>query len=160
MERKTKINAEEGRQEILVTREFDLPVELLFRAHAEPELFEQWMSHEYGTTKVLKYEGRNHGSWQFATSDAQGNTVFGASGVIHAFDPDRQIIRTFEMENSGFDVQIEFLDFKELTADTSRLDMQIIYRSVAIRDQMLKLPFAFGLNMAHDRLQHMVAKLK
>ena len=32
MERKTKVEAEEGKQEILITREFDLPVELLFKA--------------------------------------------------------------------------------------------------------------------------------
>jgi len=38
MELKTKINAEAGRQDLLITREFDLPVELLFKAHAEPEI--------------------------------------------------------------------------------------------------------------------------
>ena len=41
MERKTKINAEDGTQELVITREFDLPLELLFKAYAEPELVEQ-----------------------------------------------------------------------------------------------------------------------
>ena len=49
MERKTKIHAEDGKQELVITREFDLPLELLFKAYAEPELVEQWMG-----TKVLK----------------------------------------------------------------------------------------------------------
>ena len=38
MERKTKITAEDGRQDILITREFDLPVELLFKAYEEVEI--------------------------------------------------------------------------------------------------------------------------
>jgi hypothetical protein len=38
--------------------------------------------------------------------------------------------------------------------------MQIVYKSGAHRDQMLKLPFVQGLNMAHNRLQEVVTKLK
>ena len=159
MERKTKINAENGKQDLLITREFDLPVELLFKAHVEPEIFEQWMSHEYGTTKVLKLENKKHGSWEFQTADAQGNVIFQANGVFHEFVPNRKITRTFEMENSPFDVQLEFLEFESLTADTSKLTMHSVYRTIALRDQMLKLPFAAGLNMAHNRLQDIVRKL-
>jgi uncharacterized protein YndB with AHSA1/START domain len=155
MERKTKIHAEDGKQDLLITREFDLPLELLFKAHAEPELVEQWMG-----TKVLKLETKKHGGWQFETSDGKGNVVFRANGVIHEFVKNRKIVRTFEMENAPFDVQLEFLEFEQLTDDTSKLTMQIVYKSVELRDQMLKLPFAQGLNMAHDRLQDFVQKLK
>ena len=160
MERKTKINAEDGRQDLVITREFDLPVELLFKAHVEPEIFEQWMSHEFGTTKVVKLEGKKHGSWQFETIDAKGNKVYGAHGVIHEFVPNRKITRTFEMENTPFDVQLEFLEFEKLTDDTSKLTIHAVYRSVELRDQILKLPFAQGINMAHNRLQEVVSKLK
>ncbi len=155
MERKTKIHAEDGKQDLVITREFDLPVDLLFKAHADPEIVEQWMG-----TKVVKLECKRHGGWQFKTSDPQGNVVFQANGVIHEFVPDRKITRTFEIENAPFGVQLEFLEFEKLTEDTSKLTMQIVYRSVARRDQMLKLPFAQGLNMAHNRLQDTLNKLK
>src|ERR1700712_4633994 len=148
MERKTKINAEDGKQELIITREFDLPLELLFKAYVEPEIIEQWMG-----TKVLKMENKKHGSWQFETSDAKGNVLFRAHGVIHEFIPNQQIIRTFEMDNTSLPVQLEFLEFEKLTGDTSKLTMHIIYKSVAHRDQVLKLPFAQGINMAHNRLQ-------
>lgn len=160
MERKTKINAEEGKHDLTITREFDLPLELLFKAHVEPEIFEEWMSHEYGTTKVLKLENKKHGSWQFETTDANGNKVYGAHGVIHEFIQDQKITRTFESENSPFDVQLEFLQFEKLTDDSSKLTMHTVFRSVALRDQLLKMPFAQGLNMAHNRLQDVVSKLK
>ena len=90
MERKTKINAEDGKQELMIIREFDLPLELLFKAYAEPEIVGQWMG-----TKVLKLESKKHGSYQFETTDAQGNVVFRANGVIHEFNPNQKIIRTF-----------------------------------------------------------------
>ncbi len=155
MERKTKIHADEGRQELTVTREFDLPLELLFKAYTDPGILEQWMG-----TKVLKLENKRHGSYQFETSDAQGNVVFRANGAIHEFYPDRKITRTFEMENTPFPVQLEFLEFEKLTEETSKLTMQMVYKSVALRDQMLRLPFAQGVNMAHNRLQEVVSRLK
>lgn len=154
MERKTKIEAQDGRQELTITREFDLPVELLFKAHVEPEIVEQWMG-----TKVLKLENKQHGSWQFVTTDPQGNR-HGFNGTIHEFVPNGKITRTFEMENAPFGVQLEFLEFERLDDETSRLNIHSVFRSVEQRDQLLKLPFEWGLNMAHDRLQDIVSKLR
>jgi len=153
MEQKTKINVEDGKQELVITREFDLPLELLFKAYVEPEIVEQWMG-----TKVLKLESKKHGSYQFETTDSQGNK-YGFNGVIHEFSTNQKITRTFEMENAPFDVQLEFLEFEKLTDDTSKLNMHVVYKSVALRDQMLKLPFAQGINMAHNRLQDIVSKV-
>lgn len=159
MERKTKVTAGEGQQDMVITREFDLPVELLFKAHAEPDIFEQWMSHEYGTTRMVKFEGKKHGSWQFQTTDAQGNVLYAANGVFHEFVPGSKITRTFEAENSPFDTQLEFLEFEQRTETTSKLTMHTIFRSSELRDQLLRLPFEYGLNMAHDRLQNVLGKL-
>lgn len=154
MERKTKINAEDGKQDLVITREFELPVALLFRAYVDPEIVEQWMG-----TKVMKLENKRHGSYQFITTDPMGNK-HGFNGTIHEFNENQKITRTFEMENSPFAVQLEFLEFEKLTDDTSKLTMHVIYKSVTLRDQMLKLPFAQGINMAHSRLQEVVTKLK
>lgn len=155
MERKTKVNAEDGTQELVITREFDLPLELLFKAYVESEIVEQWMG-----TKVLKLESKKHGSYQIETSDPKGNLAFRANGVIHEFVPNQKITRTFEMENTPFGVQLEFYEFEQLTDDTSKLNMHVIYESAAQRDQVLQLPFAQGINMAHNRIQDIVSKLK
>ena len=152
MERKTKINAEDGRHDLTITREFDLPLELLFKAYTEPEIIEQWMG-----TKVLKLECKKHGSYQFETTDPKGNK-HGFNGAIHAFVSEQKIIRTFEMENTAFGVQLEIYEFEPLTDETSKLNMHVIYESVAQRDEMLKLPFAQGINMAHNRIQNILCK--
>jgi len=154
MELKTKVNAEQGKQDLVITREFDLPLELLFKAYEEAEIVEQWMG-----TKVLKLENKKHGSYQFETTDPKGNK-YGFNGTIHEFSPNQKITRTFEMENSPFDVQLEFLEFEKLTDDSSKLTIHVVYKSNALRDQMLKMPFAQGINMAHNRLQDIASKLK
>ena len=154
MERKTSVIAEDGKQEVVITREFDLPLELLFQAYVDPEIVEQWMG-----TKVLKLESKKHGSYQFETTDPHGNK-HGFNGVIHEFSSNQKITRTFEMDNTPFPVQLEFLEFEKLSDDTSKLTMLIIYKSRAHRDQMLQLPFRQGVNMAHNRLQEVVSKLK
>ncbi|HOX82939.1 MAG TPA: SRPBCC domain-containing protein [Chryseolinea sp.] len=154
MERKTVIDAEVGKQDLVITREFDLPLELLFKAYEESEIVEQWMG-----TKVLKLENKRHGSYQFETTDPMGNK-HRFNGTIHEFILNQKITRTFEIENSPFAVQLEFLEFVQLTDDTSKLTMHVIYKSVALRDQMLALPFAQGINMAHNRIQDIFNKLK
>src|SRR6478609_1546900 len=113
MELKTKIHAADGQQDLVITREFELPLDLLFSAYVESEIVEQWMG-----TKVLKLENRKHGSYQFETTDPKGNK-HGFNGTIHEFVPDQKITRTFEMENTPFGVQLEFLEFEKLTDDTS-----------------------------------------
>ena len=155
IERKTKVDAEEGKHDILITREFDLPVELLFKAYVEPDIVAQWMG-----TRVLKMECKKHGSYQFESTNAQGEVVFRANGTIHECTPNERIIRTFQMENAPFPVQLEFLEFKSLTDGNSQLTIHIIFRSVADRNQLLQMPFAQGINMAHNRLQDIVSPFK
>ena len=150
----TKVNAEDGKQEIIITREFNLPLELLFKAFEEPELFEKWMG-----TKVLKMENKKHGAYAFETSH-NGEVVFRANGTIHEFVPNEKITRTFEKENTSFPVQLEYLEFQRMGDDTSRLSMHIIFKSAEFRNQLLKLPFVQGLNMAHNRLQEIIKHLK
>ena len=148
MELKTQIKAEAGKQEIFITRQFDLPVDLVFRAYTEADLFEQWMN-----TRVVKWDCRPHGSWQIETSDPQGRVVFKANGVIHDMVNNQKITRTHEMENTSFPVQLEYLTFESLAEESSLLTIHSIFKSIEDRDNLLKLPFAFGLSMAHDRLQ-------
>lgn len=153
MEMKTQVHVEEGKQELLITREFDLPLHLLFKAFEEPEIIAQWMG-----TEVIKLENKKHGSWQFVTTDPMGNK-HGFNGTIHEFIPNQKITRTFEMENADFGPQLEFLEFEALNTATSKLTMHVIYRSVQIRDEILKLPFKQGINMAHNRLEEIVKQL-
>jgi uncharacterized protein YndB with AHSA1/START domain len=155
MEQKTKVHAESGKQEYVITRDFDLPLELLFRAFVEAELVEQWMG-----TKVLKLESKKHGSYELETKDPQGKVVFRANGAIHELIPNRKIIRTFEMENAPAGVQLEVYEFDQVSDDASKLTMHVIFESGEKRDQVLQYGLVQGINWAHNRLQEVLKNLK
>lgn len=154
MEMKTQVHAEDGKQDLVITRLFDLPAELVFKAYTEPELLEEWMG-----TKVLRLENKPHGSYRFETTDPQGNK-YGFNGTIHQYIPNEKITRTFEFENTPFGVQLEFLEFEALSEGSCRLTIHSIFRTAAQRDRQLQMPFKQGLNMAHERLEAIVNKLK
>ncbi|KPM49638.1 SRPBCC family protein [Jiulongibacter sediminis] len=147
MQSQTKVVAPDDRQEIIINRDFELPVELLFKAYEQASILEQWMG-----TKVLKLENKRHGGWEFETTDPLGNKhIF--HGTIHEFVKGNRFVRTFEMENTDFPAQLEFFEFQSVTPQTSRLEMRMIFRSIEDRDRMLQLPFAKGINMAHNTLE-------
>ena len=149
----TQVHAADGRQELTITRDFDLPLDRLFRAFEDPDIVARWMG-----TKVVKLENRRHGGWEYETSGPDGQVVFRAHGVIHDFVPKERITRTFEMDNAPFPPQLEFLEFSALSEHTSHLRMHIVFKSVADRNQLIQLPFAKGLGMAHDRLQRIMTE--
>jgi len=155
MGHQTMVLAEDGRLDILITREFDLPLGLLFKAYEDPAIVEQWMG-----TSVIAMESKTYGSYQLETKDRQGKVQFRANGVFHTFLPNRKITRTFEMDNTPFGVQLEFYEFEALSDDTSKLRMHVIYESVAQRDQLIQFGMTQGINMAHNRLQDIVGKLR
>lgn len=151
MERKTKVSAGEGKQDLHITRTFELPLELLFQAFADPEIVSQWMG-----TNVLKMESRKHGSYQYETTNAEGQVVFAANGVIHEFIRNQKITRTFEMPAAPFGVQLEVYSFEARSDNSSLLTVHIIYESPGCREMQLQFPFAQGLSMAHDRLERLM----
>lgn len=150
MEYKTKITAEPGKQEILISRDFEISVKKLFKAYTTPQLVEQWMGN-----KVLQLDNFAFGAYKFEVHDAKGQLQMTSQGVIHEFKPEQSIIRTFEMLGTPFPVQLEYLSFEAIDEHKSRLLMKVIYKSEADREAILKLPFAYGINMAHSKLEEL-----
>ena len=81
MERKTKVSYQPARHDVVITREFELPLSLLFKAYEDPEILEQWMG-----SKALKLENKKHGSYQLEKKDDQGNdnVAYTVTGIAEA----------------------------------------------------------------------------
>ncbi len=114
---KTKFTAESGKQEFFVTREFDAPRELVFKAFTDPNLYVQWLGPRKYKMRLEKFEPRSGGMWRYTHSDEKGN-AFGFHGVNHEVLPPERLIDTFQsgMEQ-GMNESFERLD--ELLAKTS-----------------------------------------
>ena len=95
-ENKTVITAEPGKQELFITREFDAPRELVFRAHTEPELYEQWVGPNDLKMTVEQMDAVAGGSYRFVHEREGHKYTF--HGVYHEVLSPQRIIGTFEFD--------------------------------------------------------------
>lgn len=156
-ENRTLVMVEPGKQEIVITREFDAPRDLVFKAYSDPKAIPQWWGPRYLTTTVEKMEVRPGGLWKYRQRDAQGNE-FNFHGVYHSVESPSRIVSTFEFEGAPGSVSLETVTFEEQGGRT-KLRSQAIFQSVAERDAMVVSGMEEGVHDTYDRLEEVVARL-
>lgn len=154
---KLTVVAEPGKQEIFLTREFDAPRELVFRAYTDPALIVQWWGPRYLTTTVDKLEARPGGRWRFVQRDPEGNE-HGFHGVFHEVIAPERIVQTFEYEGMPGHVLLETATFEDLGGRT-RVIGQSVFQSVEARDGMVMSGMEEGTAESNDRLAELLAKM-
>ena len=158
--RTTTISAEPGKQELLITREFDAPRELVFKACMDPKLISQWWGPRNLSTIVDKMDVRPGGQWRFINRDAEGNE-YAFHGVYHEILAPERVIDTFEFEGlpeTGH-VTLETMKLEELPGGRTRLTTQSVFQSVADRDGTLQSGMEEGLKETYDRLAELLKKM-
>jgi uncharacterized protein YndB with AHSA1/START domain len=159
--KKTSILAEPGKQELLITREFDASREFVFKAITDPNLIAQWWGPRYLSTQVDKMDVRPGGQWRFINRDAGGNE-YAFHGVYHEVLAPERIIDTFEFEGlpeTGH-VTLETMKLEELPGGRTRLTVQSVFQSVADRDGTLQSGMEEGVSDTYDRLAELLKKME
>ena len=153
---KTTIIAEPGKQEIIITREFDAPRALVFRAFTDPELFTQWLGPREYTMVLERFEPKDGGSWRYIHRDRDGNE-YGFHGVFHEVTAPERIIQTFEFDGlpEKGHATLEVARFEELPDGRTRLKSQSVFLSVADRDAMVQSGMERGVNDSYARLDEL-----
>lgn len=151
---KLNLIAEPGKQEIFMTRVFDAPRELVFKAHTDPNLIPKWWGLRSNTTTVDKMEVRQGGLWRFVQRDADGNE-FAFHGVYHAIVSPERLVHTFEFEGIPGHVLLETVTFEEHDGKTKLTD-QSVFQSVEDRDGMLHSGMEGGAVETLDRLAELL----
>jgi len=154
---KTQIIAEPGTQQILITREFDAPRELLFRANTDPELLVQWLGPRSLTLTVDRLDVCDGGTWRFIHRDADGNE-YAFHGVHHGTPSLDGIVRTFEFEGVPGKVSLETMTF-EAQGGRTLLRQIAVFQSVEDRDGMVQSGMESGVNDSMERLDELIATL-
>ena len=153
----TTITAEPGVPYIEMTREFDAPRDLLFRAHTDPELLVQWLGPRRLTMTIDRLEPRDGGTWRYTHRDADG-TEYGFHGVYHGTPSPDGIVQTFEFEGAPGHVSLDSLVLEERDGRTL-LRGHSVFQSVEDRDAMIQSGMETGVNESMDRLTELVARL-
>ncbi len=158
---KTVITAESGKQELFITREFDAPRELVFKAFTDPKLYVQWLGPRDLTMTLEMFEPRSGGRWRYIQKDKDGNE-FGFHGVNHDVTAPERIIGTFEFEGlpeSGH-VLLETTKFEALPGGRTRVTTQSVFQSIQDRDGMVAAGMEDGVNDGYERLDEILEKLQ
>ncbi|MEZ5422229.1 MAG: SRPBCC family protein [Pyrinomonadaceae bacterium] len=158
MANKTTINAEPGKQELFIIREFDAPRELLFRAYTDPELYKQWVGPKDLTMTIDKMDAVDGGSYRFIHERDGHEYVF--HGVYHEVLTNERIIGTFEFDGlpEKGHVILGTTRFEELPGGRSRINHQSVFQTVEDRDGMLQSGMERGVNDGYEKLDALLAE--
>lgn len=154
----TRIDAPAGVPFIDVTREFETPRDLVFRAYSDPDLLVQWLGPRKYTMKLEAWEPRDGGTWRYIHSDEDGNS-FGFHGVFHGDQTPDGMLQTFEFEGWPGHVSLEKVTFEERDGKTV-VRTHSVYQTVEARDGMVESGMEEGMNDGFDRLDELLAKLR
>jgi uncharacterized protein YndB with AHSA1/START domain len=156
---KTEIVAEPGAQQIVITREFDAPRELVYHAYTDPDLLVQWMGPKRLTMTIERHELRDGGRYRYIHHDENGVEA-GFHGVFHG-EPslDGGVVRTFEFEGYPGHVSLETLILEERNGKTHSRAVSV-FQSVEDRDGMIASGMESGVNEGMEKLDELLARLQ
>lgn len=153
----TIVTAEPGVQEVFITREFDAPRELVYKAHTDPKLYVQWLGpHGYEMT-LETFEPVSGGKYRYIHKDPQGNE-YGFRGCFHEISLGR-MIQTFEFDGYPGHVSLDCMTLEELPGNRTKITIHSIFQSVSDRDGMIQAGMEKGLNEGYERLDTLLENI-
>ncbi|MET0566759.1 MAG: SRPBCC family protein [Acidimicrobiia bacterium] len=153
-----QVSAPDGLPFIDFEREFDAPVDAVFRAHKEPDLVKQWMGPRDYDTDIEIYDFRTGGRWRFVHRNPEGEE-YAFNGVFHVVRENEFAIQTFEFEMFPEAVSIESLTFDDLGDGRTRVRGHATYPSLEARNGMVSEGMETGMNDGYQRLDDLLATL-
>jgi uncharacterized protein YndB with AHSA1/START domain len=158
MANKTVVTAEPGKQELFITREFDAPRELVFKAHVDPELYVQWVGPNDLEMSVQKLDAIDGGTFEF--THKRGGHAYRFFGSYHEVLTPERIIGTFEFDGlpERGHVIMGKTTFEDLPNGRSRLVHQSVFFSVSDRDGMVQSGMERGVSEGYEKLDELLAK--
>jgi len=145
--------------EIVMTREFDAPRELVFEAHTKCEHLTNWWGPRKYTLEVCELDFRPGGKYRFVHRGPEGVDEHGFRGEFREIVPPEKIVWTFEWEGMPGHVSVDTVTFEDLGGRT-RLTAHSLFDSKEDRDGMLQSGMEEGAGETYDRLAEYVASMK
>lgn len=153
----TEIIIEPGRQDIVLKREFDAPMDVVFRALTDPGLIPSWWGPRKYETIVDEMDARAGGRWRYINRNAESGEEFGFHGVYHEVTPGR-IVQTTEFEGFPGSVGLETATLEERDGKTMMTAVSLA-PSVEARDGIVASGMESGARETYDRLDEVIQSL-
>ena len=149
---------------ILITRDFDAPKHLVYRAWTTPELVKRWWSGHRGTMTTVEIDLRVGGGWRYVMK-ANGGFDLAFHGEYREIVPDERIVSTevFEMPGTDplppADEPLNIVTFTEIDGRTT-LNLLVQTTSKALRDTILESGMEAGMQEQFELLEELAQSLR
>jgi uncharacterized protein YndB with AHSA1/START domain len=146
--------------ELVMTRTFDAPRELVFRAHVDPALIPHWWGWRTSTTIVETLDARPGGKWRFASRGPDGSVMSFFGEYREVVAPER-ITWTFGYDGlpEGVEPGEETFTFEEHDGRTT-LTSYTRFKTKEERDDLIASGMEEGANESGDRMEELLARLQ
>jgi uncharacterized protein YndB with AHSA1/START domain len=144
-------------EQILITREFDAPKHLVWRAWTTPELVERWWSGERGSVMSAEIDLRVGGKWRYVTI-ADGGLEVAFHGEYRELVPNERIVMTDVYEAMPDGEALVTVTFTENDGRTVLALLMQLSNKVS-RDAVINSGMEAGMQMSWDRLEQVAASL-
>lgn len=159
MSRGLTVTAPEGSPYVDCIREFEAPAAAVFAAHADPDLYRQWLGPRRLTTRIDGFDFRPGGTWRFVQSGDDG-VEHGFHGVFHSIRHNEFILQTFEYEGFPDLVSLEQLTLENLEGGRCRLTGRSVYPSLEGRAKYLDGGMESGMSDGYERLDELLVSFR
>lgn len=143
-------------REIVITRDFDAPRDLVFLCYTRPELLRRWYGLPDWTMTVCEIDFRVGGKWRFVSRAPSGYEM-GSSGVYTEIVPDERIVNTeiYDDDWTGGETVVTLVLAENGGRTTSTTT--VLYASKEARDAAAATPMAEGMEIGFTRLDELLA---
>ena len=152
----TEILAPEGLPIIEIRREFDAPVDRLFRTWTDPDLFARWVGPRSTDTRLDEWDCRTGGRYRYAS--LLGGEEYGFFGSFHEVRENERIVQTFTYVEMPDEVALEIMTFVSLPGDRSAIRSVSVGESVEARDAMVASGMETGVVEGFEKLDELLAR--
>jgi uncharacterized protein YndB with AHSA1/START domain len=146
-----------GDREIVITREFDAPRDLVFKVMFDPKLVPNWWGPRKYRTEVDTLDFRPGGKWRFLNIGAEG--THGFRGEFREIVPPKKVVWTFEWEGLPGHISVETMELEDIGGRT-KLTATAVYANTEDRDGMFASGMETGARETYDRLDEVLAQQK
>jgi uncharacterized protein YndB with AHSA1/START domain len=143
--------------ELLITREFDAPRDLVFKAMTDPTLLSRWWGPRKYRTVVDTMDARPGGKWRMRNIAADGGE-HAFRGEFREFVPSERVVWTFEYEPLPGHISVETMTLTERDGRTL-LTVRDEFASKDDLDGMVNSGMESGARESYERLDEVLAEL-
>jgi len=148
---RTEIEADPNLPTVRIVRDFDAPLDRVFRAWIDPKLVSQWLGPKDTTMRIDAWEARTGGGYRY-TAERGGEEIASFYGSFHEVRPASRLVQTFTYEGVPDGVSLDTTTFEEVEPGRTRVTILSVVDTMEKRDSIIASGMESGVIEGYEKL--------